>query len=169
VWSLRGAAPVLQIQAFCADPGVSSGSRGSSDCSPSAASRALIRAKRGSRLVSVIVIGTVFVSRLGLARRGPSPRWIAESLLATLVYLFLRPCAAGVHADVWPNPARVVLAVATGVSLCLRSLSRGRVMLVLSCAVFVAGLVLTARRSPPDLMVALPAGVQKQFAVGRRR
>jgi O-antigen/teichoic acid export membrane protein len=144
-----GAAPVLQIQAFALIP-VFLGQSWQLGLLSIRRQSALIRAN-GIALVSVIVIGTVFVSAWG-SRGAAVAAVIAESLLAALVYLFLRRAQPASTPTLGRTP-RVVLAALPAFAVLALPVP-WPVMLVLSCAVFVAGLVLT-RALPPDLMVAL--------------
>jgi O-antigen/teichoic acid export membrane protein len=147
--AFSGAAPVLQIQAFALIP-VFLGQSWQLGLLSIRRQSALIRAN-GIALVSVIVIGTVFVSAWG-SRGAAVAAVIAESLLAALVYLFLRRAQPASTPTLGRTP-RVVLASLPAFAVLALPIS-WPVMLVLSCAVFVVGLVLT-RALPPDLMVAL--------------
>jgi O-antigen/teichoic acid export membrane protein len=145
------AAPVLQIQAFALVP-VFLGQTWQLGLLSVRRQSALIRAN-GIALVAVIVIGTIFVSAWG-SRGAAFAAVIAESLLAALVYFFLRRARPASAPSLGRTP-RVVLASLPAFAALALPVS-WPVLLVLSSTLFVAGLVIL-RALPPDLLFALRA------------
>ncbi|HEX4680550.1 MAG TPA: oligosaccharide flippase family protein [Gaiellaceae bacterium] len=144
-----GAAPVLQIQAFALVP-VFLGQAWQLGLLSVRRQSALIWAN-AIALVAVIVIGTVFVSAWS-SRGAAVAAVIAESLLAALVYVFLRRARPQSTPTLGRTP-RVLLAAVPAYAV-LAIPAPWPVQLVLSCALFVAGCLL-GRALPPELLDAL--------------
>jgi O-antigen/teichoic acid export membrane protein len=102
-------------------------------------------------LVGVIVIGTVLASAWS-SRGAAVAAVIAESLLAALVYFFLRRASPESTPTLGRTP-RILLAALPAYAV-LAIPAPWPVLLVLSCAVFVAGCVV-GRALPPELLDAL--------------
>jgi O-antigen/teichoic acid export membrane protein len=143
------AAPVLQIQAFALVP-VFLGQTWQLGLLSVRRQSALIRAN-AIALVGVIVVGTIFVSAWG-SRGAAFAAVIAETLLAALVYFFLRRARPQSTPTLGRTP-RVALASLPAFAVLALPLPWPAI-LVLSCALFVAGCLL-GRAFPPDLLVAL--------------
>jgi O-antigen/teichoic acid export membrane protein len=147
--AFAGAAPVLQIQAFALVP-VFLGQTWQLGLLSVRRQSALIWAN-AIALVAVLVIGTLFVS--AWASRGAAvAAVIAESLLAALVYVFLRRARPD-SAPTFGRTPRVVLASLPAFAVLALPVS-WPITLVASCTLFVVGCVL-ARALPPDLLFAL--------------
>jgi O-antigen/teichoic acid export membrane protein len=144
-----GAAPVLQIQAFALIP-VFLGQAWQLGLLSVRRQSELVKANAVA-LVAVIVIGIVFVEAWG-SRGAAIAAVVAESLLALLVYLYLRRSRASVTPRLGRLP-RVALASLPAFAVLALPLA-WPVMLVLSCLVFVAACLVT-RAFPPELLVAL--------------
>jgi O-antigen/teichoic acid export membrane protein len=144
-----GAAPVLQIQAFALVP-VFLGQTWQLGLLSLRRQSALIRAN-AIALGVVIVIGTAFVDAWG-SRGAAAAAVIAESLLAALVYFFLRRARQQTAPRLGRTP-RVVLASLPAFAVLALPVS-WPVTLVVSCAFFAVGCVVT-RALPPDLLVTL--------------
>jgi O-antigen/teichoic acid export membrane protein len=144
-----GAAPVLQIQAFALVP-VFLGQAWQLGLLSVRRQSALIWAN-AIALVGVIVIGTVLASAWS-SRGAAVAAVIAESLLAALVYFFLRR-ASPESTPTLGRTSRILLAALPAYAV-LAIPAPWPVLLVLSCAVFVAGCVV-GRALPPELLDAL--------------
>jgi O-antigen/teichoic acid export membrane protein len=144
-----GAAPVLQIQAFALVP-VFLGQAWQLGLLSVRRQSALIWAN-AIALVGVIVIGTVLASAWS-SRGAAVAAVIAESLLAALVYFFLRRASPESTPTLGRTPRILVAALPAYAVLAIPA--PWPVLLVLSCAVFVAGCVV-GRALPPELLDAL--------------
>jgi O-antigen/teichoic acid export membrane protein len=144
-----GAAPVLQIQAFALVP-VFLGQAWQLGLLSVRRQSALIWAN-AIALVAVIVVGTVFVSAWS-SRGAAVAAVIAETLLAALVYFFLRRARPDSAPTLGRTP-RILLAALPAYAV-LAIPAPWAVQLVLSCAIFVAG-CLVGRALPPELLFAL--------------
>jgi O-antigen/teichoic acid export membrane protein len=144
-----GAGRVLQIQAFALIP-VFLGQTWQLGLLSLRRQSALVRAN-GIALLAVIFVGTVFVSIWGSIGAAIAAV-LAETLLAALVYFFLRRASPESAPGLGRTP-RVVSAAVPAFAVLALPVS-WPVTLVLSPTIFAVGCLL-ARALPPDLLFAL--------------